>query len=288
MKPVLVDVSLEDLAVDPAHLEEVFERERPGAFFCVSVLGLPPPMDQILELCARYDVALLEDACESLGSAYAGRPLGSFGTMASYSLYYGHHLSTIEGGMVCTDDDELARLLRMLRSHGWDRDLGADDQAALRSRWKRSEFDAAYTFYVPGFNLRSTDLQARIGLMQLERMDAVIARREANFKRYVRRLGEATWTPTIEAGHRVSCFAYPVLDANRDALVEALASRGVETRPLICGSMGNQPFFVERFGRQDLPGASRVDREGLYVPCHDRMTDDEVDLVAETIFEASR
>ena len=286
LEPVLVDTNLDNLGPDVAQLERVFKQEMPAALLLVSVLGLPPDMEEIVALCSRHKVILLEDVCESLGSRYMGRLLGTFGLMSSFSLYYGHHLSTIEGGMVCTDDDELHNILKMLRSHGWDRDLNPADQARLRNEWGIDDFDALYTFYIPGFNLRATDLQAYLGLDQLDRMDLVVRQRNANYNLYRGLLGDVVWAPTVSAENFVSNFAYPVIHPKRDAIVQRLVGQDVETRPLICGSMGTQPFYVDRFGRLELPNASIVDRQGCYVPNNHQITNEEIRFVCGLIHEA--
>lgn len=283
IEPVLVDVDLRNLGVDPSHLERVFERSRPAALLLVSVLGLPPDIDRVRELCSRYEVTLLEDACEALGSRHHGRQLGGFGLMSTFSLYFGHHLSTIEGGMVCTDDDELHAALKMLRSHGWDRDLEPEERRALRSRWSVAEFDSLYTFYLPGFNLRATDLQAQIGLGQLEKLDEVVARRDENYRLYLELLDGGLWRPEVAPGDVVSNFAYPLIHPRREELVARLRAAGVEVRPLVCGSLGEQPFYVERYGRLELPNASIAHRQGCYVPNHHRLTRQDVERVCDLI-----
>ena len=130
--PILIDCNLTDLSVDLDQLEEVFKKDSPAAFILVSVLGLVPEMEKIIDLCNKYDVILIEDVCESLGSKYKGRMLGSFGELSFFSFYYGHHISTIEGGMVCTNNTELNDILLSIRSHGWDRDLDKESQAKWR------------------------------------------------------------------------------------------------------------------------------------------------------------
>jgi CDP-6-deoxy-D-xylo-4-hexulose-3-dehydrase len=283
IEPILADVNLRNLAVDLDHLESIFREQRPSALLLVSVLGLPPDMEEIQSLCARYEVVLLEDTCESLGSRYGGRALGTFGLMSTYSLYFGHHLSTIEGGMVCTDDAEVFAALKMLRSHGWDRDLGPEEQRALRARWDVDEFEALYKFYLPGFNLRSTDLQAYIGLGQLGRLDEVVSRRYENYRLYQEMLSTDLWRPTVAPEHLVSNFAFPLLHPRREQVIGVLGEQGVEVRPLICGSLGCQPFFIDRYGQVDLPNASRVDRLGCYLPNHHHLNDDDVAQVCDLV-----
>lgn len=283
IEPILADVNLRNLAVDLDHLERIFSEHRPSALLLVSVLGLPPDMEEIQSLCSRYEVALLEDTCESLGSRYGDRLLGTFGLMSTYSLYFGHHLSTIEGGMVCTDDAEVFAALKMLRSHGWDRDLRPEEQKALRARWGVDKFEALYKFYLPGFNLRATDLQAYIGLGQLDRLDAVVSKRSKNYRLYQGMLSTDLWRPAIASEHLVSNFAFPLLHPRREQVVELLEEHGVEVRPLICGSLGNQPFFVDRYGQIDLPNASTVDRLGCYLPNHHHLSDGDIEQVCELV-----
>ena len=122
LTPVLCDCNLYDLSVDLNYLRDLIVRLQPKALMLVSVLGLVPEMDKIVELCDKYGVILLEDTCESIGSRYNGKHLGTFGAMSSFSTYFGHHFSTIEGGVVCTDDANTYNMLKSLRSHGWDRD----------------------------------------------------------------------------------------------------------------------------------------------------------------------
>jgi hypothetical protein len=131
LEPILCDVDLETLAVDLDELEKIFIEEKPSTLLLVSILGFSPKMYEILELCKKYDVILLEDNCESLGTEYDNKKLGGFGLMSSFSTYFGHHISTIEGGIVSTNDDEMNDLLLSIRSHGWDRDLSVEKQKGI-------------------------------------------------------------------------------------------------------------------------------------------------------------
>jgi len=134
LTPLLIDANLENLSVDLDHLESVFQNESPAAMILVSVLGLSPDVDKVVELCEKYDVILIEDNCESQGTSYKGKKLGNFGLMSSFSTYYGHTMSTIEGGVITTNDENLYYTLLQLRSHGWSRDLPADQQKKTTAR----------------------------------------------------------------------------------------------------------------------------------------------------------
>ena len=276
MQPIICDINMQNLAVELNHLETIFQKENPAVLMLVSVLGFPPKMKEIIDLCKKYEVILLEDNCESLGTKYNNTTLGNFGLMSSFSLYFGHHISTIEGGMVCTNDDEMYRLLKMIRSHGWDRDLSELEQQKLRTENNLDDFDALYTFYVPGFNLRSTDLQAFIGLGQLEKLDRIIELRNLNYLLYRKLLTPNLWAPQIDETHFVSNFCYPIIHPERNKIVYALRKHNIEVRPLICGSMGTQPMYAKSYGRLELPNASIVDKQGCYIPNNHQLTADEI------------
>ena len=266
MNPILCDINLNDLSVDLNHLEDIFKETKPEVLLLVSVLGLVPDMEKITELCKKYNVILLEDTCESMGSEYKGKKLGTFGLMSSFSTYFGHHISTIEGGFVSTNDKELYEVLKSIRSHGWDRDSSPEYSKKLRNNWKTSDFDALYTFYHSGFNLRSTDLQAFIGLGQIDKLDNICKRRNENFNIYQQEL--LNLSPNIIERGFISNFAYPVISENRDLIVKALQKENIEVRPMICGSMGKQPFYVKEYGKKELPNASIIDKNGFYIPNH--------------------
>ena len=211
LQPLLIDCNLDNLSVDLNHLEQMFQTEQPSVLLLVSVLGLSPDMDSIVELCKKYDVILLEDNCESQGTKFKGTKLGNFGLMSSFSTYFGHTMSTIEGGVITTNDEEIYNMLLQLRSHGWDRDLSESKQQELRKEWGVSNFSALYTFYVPGFNLRSTDLQAQLGIQQLLKVDGMINNRFQNFLYYKSKLEGKTWFPKTFSDEFTSNFAIPII-----------------------------------------------------------------------------
>tara|TARA_B100000700_G_scaffold331302_1_gene462987 strand:+ start:4321 stop:5481 length:1161 start_codon:yes stop_codon:yes gene_type:complete len=283
LKPVLCDVDLKNLSVDLSHLEEIFKKDSPKALILVSVLGLVPEMDKIVSLCEKYNVSLLEDVCESLGSKFQDKTLGNFGLMSTFSTYFGHHMSTIEGGLICTNEKEIYDLILMLRSHGWDRDLCDTSTKKLRDEWEVSNFNGLYTFYVPGFNMRATDLQAYIGLGQLDKLDETVRLRHKNYSIYHELLGDLSYFPQQSGDYFVSNFAFPYVSNNRNKLVEELESNGVEVRPLICGSMGKQPFYSKLYGELTLPNAEIIDNKALYLPNHPNLTYDDIKFVCDII-----
>ena len=285
LEPVLCDSNMEDLSADLEHLEKIFQEESPSVLMFVSVLGLVPNMDKIVKLCDEYNVILLEDTCESMGCEYNGQKLGTFGKMSSFSTFFGHHISTIEGGIISTDDFELYELLLSIRSHGWDRDLSVETQFQLQQDWDVSDFDAMYTFYYSGFNMRSTDLQAYIGLTQIDKINDWGKKREHNYNLYQDLIKNDYWKPKSYNDSLTSNFAYPIVSPNRDEIVKSLQENQVEVRPMICGSMGTQPFYVKNYGELKLPNVSIIDKCGFYVPNHPKLTSDEILFISNIINE---
>ena len=174
-------------------------------------------------------------------------------------------------------------LLLSLRSHGWDRDLSKNTQEELQKEWNVSEFDAMYTFYYPGYNLRSTDLQAFIGLKQIDKLDEWGKQRQRNFESYQTLIKNDYWKVKPQEDSFISNFAYPVIHPFRDEIVKELQKNNIEVRPMICGSMGTQPFYVKKYGRLELPNVSIIDKYGFYIPNHPHLTSSEIILISDIV-----
>jgi len=280
MTPILCDANDEDLSVDLDQLERIFKEEKPAALMLVSVLGLVPDMHSVMELCREYDVLLLEDNCESMGSKCDDQYLGTFGDASVFSMYYGHHLSTIEGGFINTDDTALYHGLLMMRSHGWDRDLPQERQEELRSGFGVNSFDGLYTFYMAGMNVRSTDLQAFLGLRAIDKLDGYAEARYKNFTLYQSLIKTNELNIVQEHGDFVSNFAYPIISRHKNKIVEELKYNDIECRPLIAGNMGNKPFWKNRYKVPSLPLCEKIDKYGLYLPNHQDLTTEDIKLIS--------
>jgi CDP-6-deoxy-D-xylo-4-hexulose-3-dehydrase len=287
LNPILCDCNLEDLSVELNQLEHIFKTQKPKVLLLVSVLGLVPNMSAIVKLCERYDVILLEDACESLGSKFENKSLGTFGLMSSFSTFFGHHISTIEGGMVCTNDKKIYNMLKSLRSHGWDRDMDEEYQANLRSKYEVDDFSALYKFYNCGFNFRSTDLQAFLGINQLNKLPDIVFKRNKNYLIYQEYLDDNIWKPKQDKTKFVSSFAHPIIHSNRENIIKSLKEADVEFRPLICGSLAEQPVWKKKFADVpvNLPNATIVNDFGMYLPNNHKMVTQEIRLVCDIVNE---
>jgi CDP-4-dehydro-6-deoxyglucose reductase, E1 len=286
LEPIMCDVDLDTLGVNIDELKILIKKYKPAALLIVHVLGFPNKMKEIVELCEENDIILLEDSCESMGSTYDGIKTGNFGLISSFSTYYGHHFSTIEGGLINTNDEELYHIILSIRSHGWDRDLPESKRKELREKEKVSEFRALYTFYYPGFNLRSTDLQAYIGIDQLKRLNTVVSKRNQNFKLYQKLIRNDFWKIKEYDNVFVSNFAYPYISENKEKfekLVHELQSNEIEIRPLVCGSISEQPFWKNIYGLSYMRFAEIIHERGLYLPNNPQLKEEEIELICNII-----
>ncbi|MDB4197523.1 DegT/DnrJ/EryC1/StrS family aminotransferase [Ascidiaceihabitans sp.] len=282
----LCDCDTTNLGLDLNHLEHLCKTEQPSVLILVHVLGHANHMAEIQEICDRYGVLVLEDSCEALGSTSGGKKLGSHGIAGSFSFYYGHHISTIEGGMVVTDDDDLNQIMLSLRSHGWSRDLSEERRIEMTRNHDVDAFRNLYTFYYPGFNLRSTDLQAFIGRSQLKKLDGIVEVRERNFGLYKGSLPDfyAQSGPT----ETLSSFAYGTFVENRLEVFNHLKEEQIECRPLICGNIGRHPFWTRKNGTCDLPNADKVHDFGIYLPNHNNLSPTDITRVANAFNSVAR
>jgi CDP-6-deoxy-D-xylo-4-hexulose-3-dehydrase len=285
MEPIMCDCNLEDLSCDLNYLEEIFKTESPSSFILVSPLGLVPDMNKIVNLCEKYNVTLFEDVCESMGSKHNGKYLGSFGYASFYSMYFGHHLSTIEGGFINTDDEDFYHLLLMMRSHGWDRDLPEWKQKELRQKYSVDDFTSLYNFYVPGFNLRATDLQAFIGLRAIDKLDGYSFKRNENFKQYLNGIKNTNLNIINLEDNFISNFAFPIVHKNKKTIVDRLQKNNIEVRPLIAGDMSKKPMWFEKYGHQSLPNCELVNEYGFYIPNHQDLTVNQINQIINIINE---
>ncbi len=285
-EPVLCEADRKDFGLDMNALEDLLRRHEPAAVTIVHVLGVPNQMEELLKLRDRYEFVLLEDACAATGSRYDGRLVGTFGAMATFSLFYGHHLSTIEGGMVCTDNERLHDILVQIRSHGWPKDLDSAKEAQIAREQGILEFNRPFTFYYPGFNVRSTDLNARIGLSQLQRVGEVVSRRVENHHLYQQRIrAGGLHCQTNERAVICSISFSALADSvdHRDRIAAALRANAIETRPLGGGNMSRQPFWSRRYGTTVLPVADRIHATAFQLPNHPLLTREDIGFICDTV-----
>jgi len=286
LHPIMVGADKETFGMDLDQLEEVCERERPDAVIFVQVLGVPHHRDRILELKKKYGFILLEDACAALGASYSdGEMVGTVGDMSSFSFYFGHQLSTIEGGMVNTNDKELYEMLLMLRSHGWAKDLSPATTEKMMAKYNIDDFHSPFTFFVPGYNLRSTDLQAFLGIRQVKKADWTANQRNKNHRLYAELLdGYVDFQRWGE--HNPVSISFGALansTEHRREIVERLVANGVETRIFSAGNLGRHPFWVDKYGTFEDEMSDKIHSCGFFVPNYPELTSADIRFICDVI-----
>lgn len=285
-EPIMCEVESDTFGICPQYLEQICREHNPGAVILVHVLGVPCDMEAILRLKDQYGFYLMEDACAATGSTYDGVKVGNFGDLSSFSFFFGHHLSTIEGGMVCTNHVEMHHLLLHLRSHGWAKDVPTEVEAQQWAAYNFDDYNRPFTFYHPGFNLRATDLQAKIGLSQMRKIDHVVRRRVENYQVYQELLDGHGFT--LQHNDRavtcpIGCAALARDPAHRVRVSGRLKQANIEHRPLGGGNMSRQPFWCERYGAHDFPVADRIAATVLQCPTHPAHTIEDIQYICEVM-----
>ncbi len=292
MAPVPVDVSVGTLNVMSDNLLDTFKDKKLKAMFITNALGFTGDLDQIKKICDDKGIILLEDNCESLGTELISGKAGNFGLASTFSFFVAHHMSTIEGGMICTDDEELSEMLRIVRANGWDRNLTARQQLKWRKNHNvGSEFDAKYTFYDLGFNLRPTEITGFLGLQQMRFLDQNIKTREDNFLRIEKIIKENDDFVLLEHSHisLLSTFAIPIVckaPALREKYLSQFSGAGIEIRPMIAGNIQKQPFFCKYVPENfSLTGADFLHNSGFYCGNYPELTETDLETIISCLFK---
>lgn len=272
MRLRFVDVDPQSLNFDPQALERAVDDDV-GVIFAVNLLGNPNNYDEIRRIIGGRDITLLEDNCESMGATLGGRSAGTFGLIGTFSTFFSHHISTMEGGVCVTDDEELHQILLSIRSHGWTRHLPWPNR--LVERDSRGEFYEQFRFILPGYNVRPLEISGAIGIEQLKRLPGFVAQRRVNAEhfgklfsnhphiRIQRETGESSWfgfSMVVEKGSPV----------DRATVLAKLAAAGVETRPVVAGNFVRNPV-VQHLPHDPpgpLPHADEVHDAGFYIGNH--------------------
>jgi len=243
LKPISIDIELDTLNVSSKNLLRVLKKSNLKLLFITNLLGFCDDLDKIAEICKKKNIILVEDNCEALGSMYKGKKLGNYGLASTFSFYVGHHLSTIEGGAICSDNTELSKMLKIVRAHGWDRNLTTTEQGNLRQSHNVStSFYSRYTFYDLGYNLRPTEIQGYIGNLQLRHLDKIVNIRNTNYDRLASKLYRLTdkYHP-IKSHHLdiLSNFAFPLICKNNTIRKKVINScnNKIEIRQIVGGNI---------------------------------------------------
>lgn len=290
--PVPLDCDPKTLNVMSDNLLERLKETDLKALFLTNVLGFTGDIYEIRKICEERNIILLEDNCESLGTELDSGKAGNYGLASTFSFFVAHHMSTIEGGMICTDDDELAEMLKISRANGWDRNLNSSQQYKWRKKFKvDSEFQAKYTFYDLGFNFRPTEITGFLGLYQLQFLKENIKKRESNFLKLEEIFLNNPDLVHLNHNHInvLSTFAFPVVCATSDLRTDYLskfAGAGIEIRPMIAGNMQNQPFYKKYVKKlYDLPGTDFLHNCGFYCGNYPELSDTDLDTISSCLYK---
>jgi len=286
LEPTMVGADKETFGMDLDQLEELCQKDPPGAVIFVQVLGVPHYKERILALKEKYGFLLLEDSCAALGAQYSdGAMVGTIGDMSSFSFYFGHQLSSIEGGMVNTDNKELYDLMLMLRSHGWAKDLDQETYDKLIEKHDVDDFHKPFTFFVAGFNLRSTDLQAFLGIRQMKKAKWVAQRRYENHVRYAENLKGYVKIQNWRYHKPVSISFGALANSkeHRHEIVNRLVDNKIETRIFSAGNLGLHPFWAEKYGRFEDEMSNKIHSCGFFVPNYPELDKNDIDHICNII-----
>lgn len=266
-----VDINLETLNMDVSRLEESID-SKTKAILVVNLLGNPANLKEIKEIAEKHNLLLLEDNCESLGATVNGKCAGTHGVAGTYSSFFSHHISTMEGGITTTDDQDFYETMKSLRAHGWTRDL--PDQNSVHNK-TGSKWDDLFRFVLPGYNLRPLEIEGAIGQEQIKKLDGLVEARRMNAI-YLTSLSENF--PQIklqrENGNS-SWFGFSLLlteklIGKRATLVQMLDDAEIQSRPVVAGNFTLNPVLkhLRHEPLPDLPNATLVHENGLFVGNH--------------------
>lgn len=289
MVPVPIDVDRNTVNVMSHNLLDRLKEVKLDAFFATNVLGYAGDLANIKKICEENNIIFLEDNCESLGTRVDGDRAGNFGLASTFSFYVAHHMSTIEGGMLCTSDDELYNMLKITRANGWDRNLEPEEQAKIRAPYQIDPFRAKYSFFNLGFNLRPTEITGFLGQEQMQYLDANIEKRLQNHAAFEKAINANDELILVNHEHidSISPFGLVILCKTpelRKKYLEKFQDADIEIRPVIAGNMQNQPFYHNYVQETyDIPETDFVNDCGFYCGNWPQMTKDDIEIICKAL-----
>jgi len=291
LKCRIVDVKKDTLTIDENLIEKTIT-SKTKAIMCVHLLGNPCNMDKILNICKQYNLILIEDCCESHGATYNGKKVGTFGLASSFSFMFAHHISTAEGGMVSTNDLEFNDSVRIIRAHGWLRDI-KDKKYKEKIESQNQNVNKDYLFVDLGYNLRMNDLGASFGIHQVDKLDNFISIRRNNHFNFIKEIKEAFLDDiitTISDSHnsKISPLALPIICKSKKIKQKILENFDgkVEYRGIASGNIIRQPFikhYKNSFIYDECPNADYINDNGFWIGNHQAITENDYFNVCKLI-----
>ncbi|KQM33701.1 pyridoxamine 5-phosphate oxidase [Rhizobium sp. Leaf68] len=292
LKLRFVDIDKHTLNFDLEKLEQAITPNT-RAILAVNLLGNPNDFNKIKTIIGDRDIVLLEDNCESMGATFEGKQTGTFGLMGTYSSFFSHHISTMEGGMVVTDDEESYHILLALRAHGWTRNL--PKQNRITTDKSDDPFTEAFRFVLPGYNLRPLEMSGALGLAQLRKLPMIVRERRNNAERFLQIMKQFPYLRTQKEIGESSWFGFSMIvepDANvsREHLISALTASKVDTRPIVAGNFAKNEVlkWFDYTIAGDLTNAERIDEAGFFIGNHHYPLDSEFELLQSELGKVNR
>ena len=271
LKLKFVDIDLETLNYDLKKLKEAVSNKT-KMILAVNLLGNPNDFKEIKKIIGRKNIILIEDNCESLGAEYENKKTGSIGILGTFSFFFSHHISTMEGGMIVTNNEELYHILLCLRAHGWTRNLPEENHVALKSN---DEFKESFNFVLPGYNLRPLEMSGAIGIIQLKKFPDFLIQRKKNAKMFLEKMQKYDYIYTQKEIGLSSWFGFsivlkPGFNINREQIIKILNKKGFECRPIVAGNFANNKVveFFDKELHDELKNANWIDKNGLFIGNH--------------------
>lgn len=292
LKLKFVDIDRETLNFDLDQLAEAIT-PRTRMIFAVNLLGNPNDFDRIQVVIGQRDILLIEDNCESMGAEYKGRQAGTFGVMGSFSTFFSHHISTMEGGMIVTEDEELYQILLSLRAHGWTRNLPR--QNLICSAKSDDPFKESFRFVLPGYNVRPLELSGAVGLKQVEKLNGLVAMRRQNARQFISMMADYPQFRVQKEIGNSSWFGFSLV-VNTDApfgrkeVVDVFRRRQIEVRPIVAGNFVRNEV-VRWFNHEvhgPLKNADFIHTNGFFIGNHHYALDGAFALVRDALNELTR
>jgi len=288
--PVPIDCNPTTLNVMSYNLSERIKDTDLKVFFLTNVLGFAGDIINIKKICDENGIILIEDNCEALGTELDGKKTGTFGVMASHSFFIAHHMSTIEGGMITTNDDGLAEMARIVRANGWDRNLNSKQQLKWRKKYKiNSELFAKYTFYDLAYNMKPTEITGFLGVLQMNYLKENISIRENNYMRLEIEVKNNSDIIDMNRSHisLLSSFAFPVVCKSADLkgrYLNQFSGAGIEVRPMIAGNIQNQPFYSKYVDEYyDLQGVEELHKSSFYCGNYPELNESDLQIISSSL-----
>jgi len=288
LKVKFVDICRETLNIDLKKLEAAIS-DKTKAILLVNLLGNPNDFDEISRMIKGKGITLLEDNCESMGATYNGKHTGTFGLMGTFSSFFSHHIATMEGGCVVTDNEELYHILMCIRAHGWTRNLPKHNHVTgtKSDDW----FEESFKFVLPGYNVRPLEMSGAIGIEQLKKLPTFIENRQQNAKLFIDLFKSHPYLLIQKETHKSSWFGFSLIlketsPINRQQLVKKLIDNGIECRPIVTGNFLKNKEALEYFDYKisgNLENAEYIDKNGLFVGNHQVDIKDQINLLHKAL-----